>query len=98
MANVACSQLFFPGSIGSSYRQHAKAFENVGFRITHRSIHDYRPTLRAWFDNLVANRERAIDLVGVPTFNRYLLFFPSSWYYFDRGYGFVVRWVLERPS
>ena len=52
-ATAICSQLYFPGSIGSPYRSHIKAFEGAGFRITHRSIHDYRPTLRAWFDRLV---------------------------------------------
>ena len=63
-----CSQLYFPGSIGSPYRAHIKAFEGAGFRITHRSIHDYRPTLRAWFDRLVENRERALELVDVQTY------------------------------
>ena len=97
-AAVAVSQLFFPGSLGASYRFHAAAFEAAGFRITHCSVHDYRPTLRAWFDNLVRNRKRAIELVGVPTYNRYLVFFPTSWRYFDDKLGMVTRWVLEKPS
>jgi len=96
-ATAICSQIYFPGSIGSPYRANVKAFEKAGFRITHRSIHDYRPTLRAWFDNLVANRERALELVDVQTYNRYLTFFPASYRYFEDGLGMLVRWVLEKP-
>jgi len=97
-ATALCSQIYFPGSIGSSYRANVKAFEGAGFRITHRSIHDYRPTLRAWFDNLVANRERALELVDVQTYNRYVTFFPSSHRYFDDVLGMLVRWVMVKPE
>jgi cyclopropane-fatty-acyl-phospholipid synthase len=96
-ATAVCSQLYFPGSIGSWYGNHVRAFEGAGFRITHRSVHDYRPTLRAWFENLVANRERALQLVDVHTYNRFVTFFPSSWRYFDEGHGMVIRWVLRKP-
>lgn len=95
-ATAICSQLYFPGSIGSSYRDHVEVFEAAGFRITHRSVHDYRPTLRAWFDRLVENKERALELVGVTTYNRQLTFFPSSWRYFNDNLGMLVRWVLEK--
>jgi cyclopropane-fatty-acyl-phospholipid synthase len=98
MAPAACSQIYFPGSMGSSYRFHARAWEDAGFRIVHRSIHDYRPTLRAWFDNLVANRARALELVDVATYNRYLTFFPTSWRYFNDNMGMLTRWVLEKPA
>jgi cyclopropane-fatty-acyl-phospholipid synthase len=97
-AAAVVSQLFFPGSINSSFRYHLRAHEAAGFRVRHVSIHDYRPTLRAWFENLVKNRERAIELVGVQTYNRYLVFFPASWHYFDRMTGFVTRLVLEKPG
>jgi len=97
-ATAICSQLYFPGSIGSSYRENIQAFEQAGFRIRQRSIHDYRPTLRAWFDNLVANRERALELVDVSTYNRYLTFFPVSYKYFDDGLGMLVRWVMEKSE
>lgn len=97
-ATAVCSQLYFPGSIGSSYRAHTEAFEGAGFRISHRSIHDYRPTLRAWFDRLVDNRERALELVGVRTYNRQLTFFPASWRYFHEGRGVLVRWVMEKEG
>ena len=97
-ATAICSQIYFPGSIGSPYRAQIKAFEGAGFRITHRSIHDYRPTLRAWFDRLVENRDRALELVDVKTYNRQLTFFPVSWRYFDDGLGMLVRWVLEKEK
>jgi cyclopropane-fatty-acyl-phospholipid synthase len=95
---VACSQIYFPGSIGESYRFHYQAHEKAGFRTVHRSMHDYRPTLKAWFDNLVANREQALKLVSVRVYNRYLTFFPASWRYFHDNYGVVIRWVLEKPA
>jgi cyclopropane-fatty-acyl-phospholipid synthase len=97
-ATAVCSQIYFPGSIGSTYHQNLRAFEGAGFRVEHRSIHDYRPTLRAWFDNLVANRERALQLVDVQTYNRYVTFFPVSWRYFNDGYGMLIRWVLRKPA
>ncbi|MEX2119847.1 MAG: class I SAM-dependent methyltransferase [Pirellulales bacterium] len=95
-AAAVVSQIFFPGSINSSLRYHLRACERAGFRIAHSSIHDYRPTLRCWFENLARQRERAIELVGVPTYNRYLVFFPASWQYFDDMTGVVVRLVLEK--
>jgi cyclopropane-fatty-acyl-phospholipid synthase len=93
---VACSQIYFPGSMGESYRYHSKAWEAAGFRIAHCSVHDYRQTLRAWFDRLVAHKEEALKLVNVQTYNRYLTFFPASWRYFNDRYGIVTRWVLEK--
>jgi cyclopropane-fatty-acyl-phospholipid synthase len=98
IAPAAVSQIYFPGSLGSSYRFHAKAWETAGFRIKHRSIHDYRPTLRAWFDRLVEHRDEALKLVDVRTYNRYLTFFPVSWRYFNDNWGMVMRWVLEKPA
>lgn len=97
-ATAISSQLYFPGSIGSSYHENIRAFEGAGFRIVRRSIHDYRPTLRAWFDNLVSNRKRALELVDVQTYNRYVTFFPVSWRYFDDGLGMLVRWVMHKPA
>ena len=95
-AGIACGQIFFPGALGSSFRFHARAFEEAGFRTTYITVSDYRPTLRAWFDNLVANRERAIELVGIRTYNRYLVFFAASWRYFQDAFGIEFRWVLEK--
>lgn len=96
IAGAACSQIYFPGSMGASFRFHRDAHEQAGFRIAHCSVHDYRPTLRAWYDNLAAHQDRAIELVGVRTYNRYMTFFPASWRYFEDGSGVVMRWVLEK--
>jgi len=96
VAPVACSQIYFPGSMGSPYRFHCKAHKDAGFWTAHRSMHNYCPTLRAWFDNLVKHKDEALRLVDVHTYNRYLTFFPASWRYFNDNYGVVIRWVLEK--
>ena len=89
-----------PAEIRRYRRRHVRKerFEEAGFRITHRSIHDYRPTLRAWFDNLVRRRDEALKLVDVHTYNRFLTFFPASWRYFQDNIGMVTRWILEKPG
>ena len=92
------AQIFFPGSFQPAYPTQVEAFENAGFRITHQSVHDYRPTLRAWFENLAANRERAIDLVGIREFNKYIVFFPAAWRFFNDGESILLRFVLEKPA
>ena len=61
-ANAPVVQIFFPGTIATPYIHFLHDCERAGFRVTHQSIVDYRPTLRHWFDRLVANRERAIEL------------------------------------
>ncbi len=93
---MVTAQIFFPGSLMPGHPTQVRAFEKAGFRIVQRTVHDYRPTLRAWFDNLVANRERALELVGTYTFNKYIVFFPASWKYFDDGNGMLIRYVLEK--
>jgi cyclopropane-fatty-acyl-phospholipid synthase len=96
LTSMLAAQIFFPGSMQPGYPTQVRAFEKAGFRILHRSVHDYRPTLRAWFDNLAANRERAIALVGVPTFNKYMVFFPAAWKFFHSGEAMLIRYVLEK--
>jgi len=98
LAAASASQIYFPGSIGSSFRFHREAHHQAGFRIGHCSVHDYRPTCRAWFDNLEAERDRALELVDVKTFNRYMTFFCEFWRYFEDCSGIVTRWVLEKPG
>jgi cyclopropane-fatty-acyl-phospholipid synthase len=95
-ASAVISQLFFPGAVNSSYRFHVRSFEAAGFRVTHTSVHDYRPTLRAWFERLTAQREQALKLVDVQTYNRFLVFFASAWRYFDEATGTVFRFVLQK--
>ncbi len=97
-ANSSCGIIYFPGHILSSYRFYVHEFERAGFHIAARSMHDYRPTLRAWFDNLVANKEQALNIVDVETYNRYITFFPASWRYFHDATGMLIRWVLEKPA
>lgn len=95
-AAISAAQLFFPGHVPTSYRGHVKAFERAGFRVTHTSVHDYRPTLRDWFDRLVAQRQQALDLVGTRVYNRYVVFFPSSWKYFNERTGLLFRFALRK--
>jgi|SRR3989344_8403395 len=88
----------FPGSELSSLRNHLNIFEKAGFRIVHHSIHDYRPTLRAWFERLAENKNRAIELVGLKNYNKYLCFFAGIWKLFDDHNLLVMRFVLEPDS
>jgi len=92
------AQLYFPGHVPLSYRGHVKAFERAGFRIVHTSAHDYRPTLRHWFENLVRHRDEALSIVDTRTYNRYLTFFAVSYRYFDDRVGVLFRFVLLKPA
>lgn len=94
--SMVMAQIFFPGSVLTPYADQASAWQRAGFRLAHESIHDYRPTLKAWYDNLVANKEQAIELVGVNTFNKYMVFFPASWRVFNEGQAQVHRLILEK--
>jgi cyclopropane-fatty-acyl-phospholipid synthase len=89
-------QTFFPGSALSSYKHQIRACEAAGFRVVEQSIHDYRPTLRAWFDNLAAHREKAIELVGVQRYNEFLVFFAGAWRCFKDVEAFVLRIALKK--
>jgi cyclopropane-fatty-acyl-phospholipid synthase len=94
---LIAEQTFFPGSALSSYRHQAQSWEAAGFAAVEQSIHDYRPTLRAWFDNLAANRDRAVSLVGVNRYNEFLVFFAGAWRCFKDCEGFVLRVALRKP-
>lgn len=96
-AAAAISQLFFPGHIPAPYRSQVRAYERAGFRIVHTSVHDYRDTLRNWFDNMVAQREKALEIVGTHVYNRYVVFFPASWKYFNQRTGLLFRFALRKP-
>lgn len=92
-------QIFFPGSVTPPYPVQIRTAQEVGFRVDHQSLHDtYRETLRQWFERLVENRDAAIDLVGIETYNRYLLFFACSWKFFDDVGAILLRIVLRKPS
>ncbi len=90
------AQLSFPGSLLALHSHHLAVAAEAGFRLSHDSTHDYRPTLRAWFDRLVAAREEAVALVGVHMVNKYLAFFASSWAFFDLNFATLHRLVLEK--
>jgi cyclopropane-fatty-acyl-phospholipid synthase len=90
-------QLFFPGSLLVMHHTHIEAAERVGFNITHDSIHDYRPTLRAWYDRLTANQTQALELVGLEIYNRYMTFFPISWLFFQQHEADLHRIVMAKP-
>jgi len=94
--SMIAGQLIFPGSILASHVHHLKAAGAASFDVIHDSTHDYRPTLRAWFDRLVDNRDRALELVGLKTYNRYLAFFPGAWAMFDQGQCTLHRLVLVK--
>ena len=95
---MVVGQIFFPGSVLATYQFQIRSCQEVGFSVIHASKHDYRPTLRAWYDNLVANKDRAIELVGLETYNKYLTFFPIAWKMFDEGQAEVRRLVLEKGA
>ena len=95
--SVAVVQLFFPGSLLSMHHNHIEAAGAAGFRITHDSIHDYKPTIKAWYDRLVANRDKALALVGLEVYNRYMTFLPFAWLFFQQKEADLHRVVMEKP-
>ena len=94
--SAVAGQLIFPGSELASYQTHVEEFEKAGFRIVRRTIQDYRPTLRCWYDNLVKNKKQAIQAGGVGNYNRHLVFIAATWRFFDDGESMVVRFQLEK--
>ena len=64
----------FPGAELSSLKHHVEVFDRAGLDIVQQSFHNYRPTLRVWFDRLAEHRDEAIRLVGVRTYSRYLCY------------------------
>jgi len=95
-AAMVAAQAYFPGSTLSLHADHLRWAQEAGFRLVHDSQHDYRPTLRAWFDRLAENRDKAHALVGVPVTNKYLVFFAASWTLFDLGKATLHRLVLMK--
>ena len=94
--SVAVVQLFFPGSMLSLHRNHIKAAVAAGFKITHDSVHDYKPTIKAWYDRLAANQEKALALVGLEIYNRYMTFLPFAWLFFQQNEAELHRVVTEK--
>jgi cyclopropane-fatty-acyl-phospholipid synthase len=95
-ASIPLLQLFFPGSLLVMHRHHIEYAERAGFKITHDSIHDYKPTLKAWYDRLAENREKAQALVGLEIYNRYLTFFAIAWLFFQQKEAALHRIVMAK--
>ncbi|MFN8705822.1 MAG: SAM-dependent methyltransferase [Planctomyces sp.] len=94
--SMLATQLCFPGSQLVSHHFHVRAFEQAGFRIVRQTVSDYRPTVRAWFNNLVANKTEAIEAGGVLNYNRYLVF-TAAWYrFFNDGEANLYRFQLVK--
>lgn len=74
---------------------HGTAYGSLHFLI--REV-DYRMTLRQWFERLVARRDEALRIVDVATYNRYVVFFPAAWRYFDERTGVLFRFLLRKPA
>jgi cyclopropane-fatty-acyl-phospholipid synthase len=89
-------QHFFPGTVLSRHSRIVGAIRRCGFRIAVDVTDDYRPTLRAWFNNLVANQEAALRLVGTHAYNKYLTFLPASWRFFADGQARLHRLLLVK--
>jgi cyclopropane-fatty-acyl-phospholipid synthase len=90
-------QLFFPGSMLVLHHEHLEAANRAGFKITHDSLDDYKPTLRAWYERLTANQQKALKLVNLETYNRYLTFLPIAWLFFQHQEATLHRIVMEKP-
>ncbi|MFK8183950.1 MAG: class I SAM-dependent methyltransferase [Phormidesmis sp.] len=95
-ASMIMVQLFFPGSVLSMHHCHLEAAKRAGFKITHDSMHDYKPTIKAWYDRLVSNKDKAISLSGLTVYNRYMTFFPSAWMFFQQDEAKLHRLVMEK--
>jgi cyclopropane-fatty-acyl-phospholipid synthase len=97
-ASVVAVQLFFPGSLLVMHHHHIAAAENAGFSITHDSIHDYKPTIKAWYDRLAANQAQALEIVGLEIYNRYMTFFPIAWLFFQQQEAALHRMVMQKAE
>lgn len=95
--SMVLSQLFFPGSVLAMHDVHLRAAEQAGFVIAEDFTDSYKKTLRAWYDNLVSNRDKAIATSGINIYNEYLTFFPVAWRFFDRGESTLHRMLLLKP-
>ncbi len=92
---ISLALAIFPGSELTNLKQHLDTFAAANLEITHHSVHDYRPTLKAWFDRLVAHQDEAIELVGMQNYNKYLCYFAESWRLFNDRDLMLMRFVLK---
>ncbi len=90
------AQIIFPGSTLATHTHHLWAAREAGFDVIHDFTHDYCPTLRAWFRRLARNRDKALALVGVETYNRYLVFFAVGWSFMHQKKATLHRLVMVK--
>ena len=95
---LSLALVIFPGSELTNLQTHLDTFAAANLQVTHHSIHDYRQTLRAWFDRLVEHQEVAIGLVGMQTYNKYLCYFAESWRLFNDRDLILMRFVLKHQE
>lgn len=96
-ASMVRAQLFFPGSILAMHDVHVQAAKKAGFVIKQDVTDSYKKTLRAWYDNLVMNRDKAIATSGIHIYNEYMMFFPTAWRFFHDGESTLHRMLLIKP-
>lgn len=94
--SMVLGHLFFPGSLLAMHNVHLQAAKEVGFVMKVDVTDSYQSTLRAWYDNLVANRDKAIATSGIDIYNEYLTFFPIAWRMFDDGDTTLHRMLLVK--
>lgn len=93
---IAVALNIFPGSELTSFKKHLDIFEQANLKVIHHSIHDYRPTLEAWFNCLVANQTAAIELVGVQNYNKYQCYLAEVWRLFNDRDLMLMQFVLKK--
>ncbi len=91
-------ELFFQGFDLMTRDDQVALAEDAGFQCLHDSVHDYRPSWKAWYDRLAANEAKAIELVGITEYNRYLLLFALAWKFIDLNYAQIHRFVFVKPE
>jgi cyclopropane-fatty-acyl-phospholipid synthase len=96
-ASMVLAQLFFPGSVLAMHDVHVQAAERAGFVIKEDVKDSYKKTLRAWYDNLVSNRDKALATSGIHIYNEYMTFFPAAWRFFDDDESTLHRMLLVKP-
>lgn len=77
----------FPDGSLTRFSEVITAMENAGFQILDAEAlrRHYALTLRHWVTNLEQNHERAVELVGEPTYRVWRLYMSGSAYAFEQG-------------
>lgn len=82
----------------SKHCDHIKAAKSAGFRITYNLIHNYKQTIKAWHEGLVKNWDKAMALVDLETYIRYMTYLPIAWMYFQKEDADINLIVTENTS